>query len=356
MRKIRGAKILLVEDDVINQIVATEMLELIGIDVEIASTGQEALTKIDRQRFDLVLMDIQLPDIDGWEITRRVRVLKSNVELPIVAMTANAKSSDIKRSLDAGMNDHLLKPVVAEYLYRTMIKWLKPQTDSELNARLLLQSVRSTEPGIDFNKLAGVDLEVGLKRLGGKPVAFRNVLERFYQEYRNVFETVENAWFNKDFDKVAKIAHNLKGTAGNIGAVNLQAAALQLENVLINAGTGKPRDSLNNFESELALIINSLENFFAQDVSNNTMVTSGIKVQPQLAELLISLANEVATSQPKPCRRIIAEINALMMPDEVARKVDSIRLAVSMFDFIDAGKILKQLLSELERTYEETAS
>ena len=86
------------------------------------------------------------------------------------------------------------------------------------------------------------------------------------------------------------------------------------------------------------------------------MVTSGIKVQPQLAELLISLANEVATSQPKPCRRIIAEINALMMPDEVARKVDSIRLAVSMFDFIDAGKILKQLLSELERTYEETAS
>ncbi|MEI6287523.1 MAG: PAS domain S-box protein [Bacillota bacterium] len=353
LSKIRGAKVLLVEDDPINQLVASEMLRLIGVDVIVASSGQVALSKIELQPFDLVLLDIQLPDIDGLEVARRARLLKSYADLPIIAMTANARASDVQSSLKAGMNEHLLKPIVAEHLYRSLIKWIALPPERKLAEKTAQQSAPSTETEIAFEKLVGFNVEVGLTRLGGKSVAYRNVLERFYQEYQGVFYDVENAWFDKDFDKITKIAHNLKGTAGNIGAVNLQAAALQLENSLINVGADNPSAALNNFETELTLILNSLENFFSFEVLNMPAVAAGGRqVQIELMALLGALASAVASNQPKPCRQILAEINSYKLTTEVAGKVDLIKAAVVMFDFFDAGKILAQLIRELESTHE----
>ena len=356
LNKIRDAKVLLVEDNVMNQVVATQMLKLIGIKVEIASTGQEALAKISRQHYDLVLLDIQLPDIDGLEVARRVRALNIYAELPIVAMTAHARTGDAQNSLDAGMNDHLAKPIDPEHLLRAMVKWIKPSTSRKHFELSWRQTAAPTEPLVDFSMLAGVDGELGMARLGDDQTVYRKVLGKFYLEYRYLVAKIEAAWCANDLETISKIAHNIKGTAGNIGAVNLQSAASQLEEVLTKAVAGNARDLLNGFETELTSIINSLANFEAQEPLINPEIGGNANTHQELLLFLRALAAAVAASKPQPCRKIVAEITAVKWSKKVTRKIGLIKHAVDLFDFSDAGKLIEQLISELELNNETTSN
>jgi len=123
-KSVRGAKILLAEDNKINQMVATELLKIEGFETTVADNGLIVLELLKKQKFDLILMDIQMPEMDGFDTTKAIRADSRFADIPILAMTANAMSSDRGLCLEAGMNDHIPKPVEPESLYRALVKWL----------------------------------------------------------------------------------------------------------------------------------------------------------------------------------------------------------------------------------------
>ncbi len=206
--------VLLVEDNDINQEVAREILRLFGLKVTLAATGQQALEALEREAFDLVLMDLQMPEMDGLEATRRARGLGHR--LPIVAMTANARREDRELCLAAGMDDYLSKPINPEALAQTLRRFLQdgspPSPDMELEEE-------------DFPAVAGVNCRVGLHRLGGNRRLYRSLLLQFARRQQESIPRLEAA----QGQELKALVHTLKGAAANLGAEVLAAQCAQFE-------------------------------------------------------------------------------------------------------------------------------
>ena len=166
-------KILLVEDNEVNKMVALELLQEADYQVSVANNGQEALGMLDKEVFDCVLMDCQMPIMDGYETTRTIR--KNGNTIPIIALTANAMSGDRKKCIDAGMNDYISKPFKFDELLNVLDKWIsqnKIQSDSPIINNLM---------EVDFPDLAGIEIKEGLEIAGGNTEMYKKILEKFYQ-------------------------------------------------------------------------------------------------------------------------------------------------------------------------------
>ena len=227
IRGILGAKVLLAEDNLINQQVAIELLEGNGLIVTVANNGREAVRVLQTDNFDVVLMDIQMPEMDGMEATAEIRKDARYQALPILAMTAHAMTGDREKSLEAGMNDHLTKPINPDKLFDAMVKWI-PAMNRDVTLPNKTQTDQNEVKLPDH--LAGIDITSGLKRVGGNKKLFKKLLKDFYQDYKEVSLTIRRT-IEEDGDSmvVQRLAHTLKGVAGAIGAENLYQAALNLE-------------------------------------------------------------------------------------------------------------------------------
>jgi two-component system sensor histidine kinase/response regulator len=230
MQKLQG-HILAVEDNVINQQVIKELLEGYGLSVEIAGDGNDALYKIGKQTFDLVLMDIQLPDMDGLEVTRRIRSQDTLSEIPIIAMTAHALVGDREKSLQAGMNDHVTKPINPSALYRTLASWLALGSDSSVSSL----ASPDTELGLFYGFENVIDAEDGLSRVGGNPKLYKKLLKEFYKDHAQDLELIYQCRANESQKNAQRLLHTLKGVAGTIGAGSLEEQADALEQKLCDA-------------------------------------------------------------------------------------------------------------------------
>lgn len=166
--KLHGHRVLLVEDNEINQQVARELLEEVGLDVSIASDGQEAITQVESHNYAVVLMDCQMPVMDGYAATRHIRDEMGLGEIPIIAMTASATSGDRQRCLEAGMNDHVAKPIDPNLLYRALLRWIVEST-APLEAEGQAKSATPTTESVSgLSSLTGIDVIEGLRRVGGE--------------------------------------------------------------------------------------------------------------------------------------------------------------------------------------------
>lgn len=228
IRGILGAKVLLAEDNQINQQVATELLEGNGLVVTIANNGKEAVAAVQNDDFDIVLMDIQMPEINGLEATANIRRDPRFQELPILAMTAHAMAGDREKSLAAGMNDHITKPIDPDHLFETLVKWIP----AKARGTALSVKKHSLDQGaVDLpDHLAGIDMAVGVRRVGGNRKLFKKILREFHHDYKDVLATIRSTLAADDIMTVQRLGHTLKGIAGSIGAEDLQRAALALEN------------------------------------------------------------------------------------------------------------------------------
>jgi len=221
--KLRGAKILLVEDNEINQELAVELLGSNGIEVAVANDGKEALAKLEQgEAYDGILMDCQMPVMDGYEATRRLRRKERFKDIPVLAMTANVMAGDREKVLDAGMNDHIAKPINVQEMFHTMAKWITP-------AHPQSGTVAMQEQKEDFPELDGVDTAAGLARTQGNSALYRRLLGRLSESHAGFFGEFEAAVKSRDWALAQRLAHTLKGAAGNIGATALQAACAALE-------------------------------------------------------------------------------------------------------------------------------
>ncbi|MEI8570751.1 response regulator [Methylomonas sp. LW13] len=225
---IRGARILLVEDNQLNQQVAQEFLIKGGLAVKTANNGLEALACLEKSHFDAVLMDLHMPVLDGLEAARKIRQLPALKELPIIAMTAAAMNQDKEACVAAGMNDHIAKPVEPEELANALARWIKPkpataQQEKAADIRPDTKAIAQLE-----SNLPGVAVQAALARLGGNIALYRRLLLAFAEQYRNAATLLRQRLADGDSEQLFLLAHSLKGEAGNLGLGALQASADRL--------------------------------------------------------------------------------------------------------------------------------
>ncbi|MDR2696318.1 MAG: response regulator [Deltaproteobacteria bacterium] len=226
---LRDARILLVEDNDINQQIAAELLQQVGAATVTANNGQEALDILQEQRFDAVLMDIQMPIMDGLEAARRARDLPvpGIRGLPILAMTAHALASDREKSLKAGMQEHLTKPIEPRKLYASLAKWIRAAREAAAKGA---QSGAVLPDGL--GDLPGLSVQNALKNLGGNTGLYKRLLIRFVEGYDGLPRQVSDALAAGDQQLAVRLSHTLKGVAANLGAFDLASAAGDLEKAL----------------------------------------------------------------------------------------------------------------------------
>jgi CheY-like chemotaxis protein/anti-sigma regulatory factor (Ser/Thr protein kinase) len=252
---IHGARILLVEDNSINQEVSREFLQKEGAIVVIASTGMEALDMVNKHEFDLVLMDLQMPGMDGYETTRRIRETFDHDVLPIVAMTAHVMKGAKKQCLDAGMDDFLGKPVEIEHFFSVLNRWVgnkgpaSEQTNNEADNRSRWADLPMDLPGIELKSV--------LARLRGNPELLIRLLTEFSESKKDAVKDIRQALRSGDSETALKMLHNLKGLSGNISAVCVYKMSAAIDSAIREGQIDRIPDYLENLEAAMETVFES---------------------------------------------------------------------------------------------------
>lgn len=285
-----GRKLLLVEDNEINQQVAYEVLNDAGFEIDICNNGEKAVKAVQEKEYDVVLMDIQMPVMDGLEATAKIRLLGGKfISLPIIAMTAHALTGDSDKSLDAGMNAHITKPIVPDYVLKTIADWVVPDSGTLLNTK---SETKNINKSIDeFPELPGINVADGLNRMRGNSAAYKRVLLGFLNKQSNSAETIDSHIQNADWDKATHLAHTLKGSGGNIGAEQLHKDAAALEQACRAKDLGPAKTLLNALTSSLGEVNESLA--ILNNLENNTEPKTKLRTENIDRDQLIELMNNL---------------------------------------------------------------
>ena len=302
LASIAGARVLLVEDNDMNQEVASELLEGAGCSVELAENGQIALEKVQRETFDVVLMDMQMPVMDGITATHEMRKLRQLDDLPIVAMTANAMQGDRERCLAAGMQDHVAKPIEPDDLWRALLKWVKPKTVVPAASHSVNHSAKAQSAGATPSEallplhLGGVDLAQGLKHALGKKALYRTLLSKFMSGQAGAPEMIAAALAADDWAAAERLAHTLKGSAATIGASEIAGLAARIETAI---GSRAPEPAVDAMLRELSLPLTALVEALrtmlpAKDGAAPPVAIDDAQIKSLVAQLAARLADNDA--------------------------------------------------------------
>ncbi len=266
--QLAGARILLAEDSPLNQQVAVELLDEVGVEVEVAGNGAEAVAMVLREipcPFDAVLMDVQMPVMDGFEATRTIRKYENLRHLPIIALTAHAISGDREKCVAAGMDDYVSKPIDSRQLFRVLAGHVRSSAgEQEIGAGKCrdekdgeaVSVADSTLPPLP-EELEGVAVKQALKRLGGRTGLYRRLAGNFCRNNVHTIHGIRDAMAKGDSEEARRMAHTLKGVAGSLGALDLQEEARLLEEEM---GTGSAvGERLERVAARLTMVMNALQ-------------------------------------------------------------------------------------------------
>ncbi len=352
LRRIGGAKILLVEDNEINQEVASELLEQAGMSVAIANNGREGVEAVAQADFDLVLMDIQMPEMDGLEATGEIRSSgKSGVsELPIIAMTAHAMSGDSEKSLEAGMNGHLTKPIDPDELLATLTKWIKARPQAVASEPEAAVVVDSGE--VELPSVGGLDIDDGLRRVGGNRKLYRNLLVKFSRDFAGSAQEIRGLLEQGDLATAERLAHTVKGVAGNIGASDLQTKATELDDALKEAREADYEQLLSVYATTLATLVESLAAAGLQEPESadagDVGATETLPLQ-RLHELLEELEPNLKKRQPKRCAPVLEELARAAPPPAYVTDLDDLSRLIKRYKFGEAQAVLQRLKEQIAK-------
>ena len=362
-RPLAGTLVLLVEDNAINQQVARETLERLGAAVDVAQNGREAVEMVGAAFYDIVLMDVQMPVMDGLAATRAIRALPGVVDLPIVALTAHALDEDRDRCLEAGMNDYLTKPLEVDRLLAALGQWIAPAAAA---ARTRLSAAAARAAGRSLTLPAGtaqaaaaspepaasgIDVATALKRLGGNDRLLASVAAEFARDYADCANTLARLVAGGDSESARRLVHTIKGVAGNLAAASLAGAARAIEVVL---STGKYPDAtaLETFAAALAAAVASASALTPPSAPEPACTVSGCwrvllvddaKLNRAIfAQIIRSAGHEVVTANngKEACRALFGEKNS-------GRPFDLIIMDIEMpeMDGPTAARTIRRLLS-----------
>lgn len=350
--QLAGARLLLVEDNDMNQELAMELLRSAQIDVVIANHGQEALDILCTDTaFDGVLMDCQMPVMDGYTATREIRKNPAFQNLPIIAMTANAMAGDKDKVLEAGMWDHIAKPLNVEAMFNTIARWVHPRSGPEGAAREAPASQAPTSSAVatgGLPPLPGIDVAAGLATTMQNAKLYARLLVKFRDSQGPFAQLFEAACQDADSTAPARAAHTLKGTAGNIGAHDVQAAAAALEKACHEgAGEAIRRALLDAVVRTLEPVIAGLHQLEDGAVPLAAPVVSVAdlfdEIQPELHKLERLLARSDGEAAD-----VLEQLQHRAEGTALAQELAAVEKALNVFDFDDALIPLRRMLAALQ--------
>ena len=254
-------RILLAEDNLVNQMLASRILENQGHSVVVAPDGVQALRTLEQQPFDLVLMDIQMPVMDGLTATKLIRADERFRKLPILAMTAHAMNGDCERSLNAGMNDHITKPIDPNRLTAALIRWM-PELHTERSASILEPTNRTPQEDGIPDQLPPFDIQSALARTNGKTKLLRKLMLGFRDQYASAGSELRELIVAGRVVDAERLAHSLKSVAAMLEARDLAEAASAVECAFRlgeTEGRGSLIDTLENVLATAIVAVNSLD-------------------------------------------------------------------------------------------------
>jgi PAS domain S-box-containing protein len=350
-RALAGAKILLVEDNDLNQELAMELLRQANIHVELAENGEEAVAKATNNTYDGILMDLQMPVMDGYTATGIIR--KEQAKLPIIAMTANAMAGDKEKVIAAGMNDHIAKPINVTDMFATMNKWITPSglaplsPDESASGTHEPQNVPLTDECFSL-----INVQAGLRVANGNEVLYQKLLKKFISGQSDFYLTFGEAWGEQEMLDATRIAHTLKGSAGNIGAETLYHQADKLEHACANNHENEVISNHFQATSELLKeVLTEIVTFFDQQVPLAIPVETGsidvFEVETQFLTQLNQLAQMIDEF----------ETDAVDLAEELAEKLHgskhedkftTIGKYIENYEFEQAGEALATFINSLK--------
>ncbi|MBF0369690.1 MAG: response regulator [Magnetococcales bacterium] len=375
-----GARILLVEDNDINQQVARELLEEVGMIVTIANNGQEGLAAVQSQAFDGVLMDVQMPVMDGYAATQAIRAEERFKDLPIIAMTANAMAGDREKCLAVGMNDHIGKPIHPPTMLETIARFVKPEKSRKGSTALepplpvgsstTTRSHSANPPDTPEEtalppSLDGIDMEAGMLNVNGNRKLYLKVLRDIHNRNQETLKQIRAALDRGAADTAQRMAHTLKGVAGTIGAMELQQAAS-----LVEQGVTEPENpELNLLLERLDVALNRIL------IALSPLATSpSDQVKPAAATEAPLAESPPRQSQTNPAPSLdidrlstclqtlktliddgdsdalewIGPVQTLLSGNELTSQIDQLESLIDEYEFDEAGAILGQIVEKLD--------
>lgn len=373
-----GASVLLVEDHEINRQVATELLQKLGLRVTVACNGLEALDRVRSRDFDLVLMDIQMPEMDGITATREIRKMDrpGTAHLPVIAMTAHAMSGDREKSLNAGMNDHVTKPIDPDDLLRALKRWLPaagqtpavpPPATTDTHEPAGAEPFKHRHPvPVEASptsevtlpaSITGIDIALAMRHVAGDRALLLSLLRKFAAGYAGAGDAIRDDIQERRIDEALRRLHPLKGLAGTIGAGELQSAAADLEQSL-GKGTTGGGELLDRLLLCLSQVLSGISNALPGEVKIRPAQVgepSAAGTPKELQELLQRLKDPLLKRQPRPCRDIIEELRKNAWPDEFHAPLDELGRQLAKYQFDQAFGTLEKMLNAATRLTESDA-
>ncbi|AEG02112.1 PAS domain-containing protein [Methylomonas methanica] len=345
LHHIRGARILLVEDNEVNRIVAIELLTQAHLQVDTAENGEIALLKLKQTQYDCVLMDVQMPVMDGYETTRCLRKQPDCTNLPVIAMTANVMNVDRDKCLEAGMDDFIGKPIMPGILYAALTKWIKPRDNGDMPTE------RSPDHVEEIPFLYGINSQLGLQHTAGDKAVYRKVLQKFATNHANSMNEISEALTTENLSAARQLVHTLKGLAGSLGANSLQGHLQRLEESLAEQGTNIQNAPtinklINLAAQELSRVINSIQSTIPAlepDFKHKQKFSSS-EIQHQLRILLDKL-QAFDSDADQQLDFILSGIYDPLLIDTLT----SVRKQIAQYQFVEAALAVRPLIDSPER-------
>ncbi len=346
IKLLEGKDILLVEDNLLNQELAADLLKKNNINVTIANNGLEAIELLEMHDVDCVLMDIQMPILDGYEATRRIRQNLKYKNLPIIAMTASTMSGDHEKVINAGLNDYISKPINIRQMFITINKWINKDTTLNVSS-VHLENDASEVVSEDETTFGYVS---ALQRLGDDEEIYTQILKTFLTEHVNDLDKINKTLIDNDFDDAKRMVHTLKGVSGNIGAYTLQQEMLLLETCISQNVQNKTHDTcaehLDKAHSDLIQTVKLINHFLnkskkgekSPEIYNKDNLTDD-NLLISLKELQILLSDYDSKSG-----QFINDLLHHGITNSYIEPINTLKDLIEQYDFESADEVISKII------------
>jgi len=351
-----GMRILLAEDNETNQFVALELLGGLGVELEIAANGREAVEMVQSKPYAAILMDMQMPVMDGLEATRRIRQMPALRDLPIIAMTANAMKSDVQACLSAGMNDFVSKPIERGSLVQSLRRWLPPRGSAAATAGNDISRPPKSVPAPNLTaqersqtplpELEGIDVAETVRRLAIPFERLRPLLLRFADGQRQTLAGLRTAVAANDASAARLQAHALAGAAGNLGADKLHRTARELERAALK-GNSDLSDLFREVDQAADTVFRSIESLRAEPPGH---AAPPVRLSPAIDANFVRghlehLQSVLASGDLSGSSEILEAISRIEVPDELRHSISQMREFIDGYEYDRASEMVAQLLA-----------
>lgn len=338
----QGEHILLVEDNKTNQVLAEYLLSALGLRITLCNNGAEALAAVKQETFALVLMDLQMPTMDGLEATRRIRQLGGEwLNLPIIAMTANVSQLDQDQCLAAGMNAHIAKPISPNILAETLAHWLTKHTQHESHT-----ANTKTNPSIEHapETLNGIDLSSALHRVNGNWPFLRKLFQHFLQDQQNVIADLHHQLATDQLKATTTTLHTLKGSAANLGATALASIAGEMEHMAKMNRSDLIRQLMPALATEWQQLQNTLETITSglttHQLQPNAKLHANTLDSKTLQEILQSL-QQALDQDLAAAENLLGQFEQYALTEAQHQLVLALQQSFTQFDIAQTQAIIK---------------